>query len=84
MGIGNGAVVVDISLLPHMPPDSGTQHDDNNIYCRHDRVGTFTIGQSTIEKKQFLRHGQRRLDHIDAIFGRRIVSRNKKRIPFDD
>ena len=53
MGMGNGAVVVHISLLPHMTPDSGTQYDDNNIYCRHDRVGTFTIGQSTIEKKRF-------------------------------
>jgi hypothetical protein len=37
-----------------------------------------------IEKKRSLRHGQMRRDHIDAVFGRRTVSQNTKRLPFDN
>jgi hypothetical protein len=82
--IGNGAVIIGLSLHPDETLDNGIRQDDNDTYGRHGKVGKFTIGQSTMEKMHFLRHGQRRRDYIDAIFGRRIVSQNKKRLPYDN
>ena len=82
--IDNGAVIVGLSLRPYWTLDDGIQKDNNDIYGGQGKVETFTIRQSTIEKERFLWHGQRTRDHIDAIFGRKIYSRNKIRPPFDN
>jgi hypothetical protein len=57
--IDNGAVIFGLSLRPDGTLDGGIQHDDNDIYGGQGKVETFTIRQSTIEKKRFLWHGQR-------------------------
>jgi hypothetical protein len=82
--IDNGAVIVGLSLCPNGTLDDGIQTDENDIYGRPGKVETFTIRQSTMEKKRFLWHRQRRRNHIDAIFGRKIDSRKITRTPFDN
>ena len=80
----NGAVIVGLSLPPYGTPEDGIQQADNGLYGGQGKVETFTIRQSTVEKKRFLWHRQRRRDHIEAIFGRKIDSRNKTRTSFDN
>ena len=52
--IDNGAVIVSFSLPPYGSLDDGIQQADNNIYDGQGKVETFTIRQSTVEKKRFL------------------------------
>jgi hypothetical protein len=83
--IDSGALIIGLSLHPDETLDDGIHQDDNNIHDGKGKIETFTIRQSTIEKKWFLWHGQRRHDHINAIFGRKeIHSRNKTRTPLDN
>jgi hypothetical protein len=82
--IDNGAVIVCLSLPPYGTLDDGIQQDDNDIYGGQRKIETFTIRQSTIEKSGFCGIRQRRRDHIDVVFGRKIDSRNKTRTSFDN